>query len=234
MTDRSSADVLRGVSEPAWPQIQALIEGAPSPVRVLPSDLSRRDVALESLQVSTGSFLGALVGGMRRAARRPRLVAHPWRRCPRPAGRSRGQCARWGCTTAPRGRVGRAGRSVRGQRRRLDAPPGAVCYWGPDTLDWTPIGGGHSAFVTWALSNSVADFYSSLRWPGWEGEIDALAPDQGLSLGPPPFTAEGRDPAQVSHRAVPITELHGAYADLAQQLSETPPDGSALTVKVAE
>ena len=116
----------------------------------------------------------------------------------------------------------------------LDAPPGAVCYWGPDTLDWTPIGGGHSAFVTWALSNSVAYFYSSLRWPGWEGEIDALAPDQGLSLWPPPFTAEGRDPAQVSHRAVPITELHGAYADLAQQLSETPPARfGALTVKVA-
>ena len=115
----------------------------------------------------------------------------------------------------------------------LDAPPGEVCYWGPDTLDWQSIGGGHSAFITWALSDAIGDFYGSLRWPGWEGEVERLAPDQGLSLVPPPFTVEGRDPAQVSRSAVPMTELHGVYADLAEQLRETP-DGSAFKLKVTE
>jgi hypothetical protein len=33
----------------------------------------------------------------------------------------------------------------------LDAEVGEVCYWGPDSLDWTGIGGGHFGFVGWAL-----------------------------------------------------------------------------------
>ena len=115
----------------------------------------------------------------------------------------------------------------------LDAPPGEVCNGGPDTLVWTSIGGGHSAFVTWALSDAMADFYASLRWPGLESEIEALAPDLGMSLVPPPFTVEGRDAARVSRSAVPLTELHGVYADPAQQLREIP-DGSAFELRVTE
>lgn len=42
---------------------------------VLPCDLSRRDLALEALQVSTGSFLGALVGECGAL-----LVDHGWLR----------------------------------------------------------------------------------------------------------------------------------------------------------
>lgn len=234
MTDRSSADVLRAVSDPAWPRIQVLIEGAPSPVRVLPSDRSRRDVALEALQVSTGSFLGALVGECGAL-----LVDHGWLRILGAGanglpGVHEANALAGGAPPLLEVAWDALGGRFAVNGGRLDAPRGEVCYWGPDTLAWAPIGGGHSAFIAWALSDAVADFYSPLRWAGWEVEIDALAPDQGLSLWPPPFTVEGRDPADVSHRAVPITELHGVYADLAQQLSETPPDGSAFRVEVTE
>jgi hypothetical protein len=67
---------------------------------------------------------------------------------------------------APGRRPGRAddrGGGGRVQRRRLDAAPGEVCYWGPDTLHWTGIGGGHAAFIAWALSDALTEFYSSLR-----------------------------------------------------------------------
>lgn len=233
MTDRRSADVLRAVSDPAWPQIEVLIERSPSPVLVLPIDLSRRDVALEALQVSTSSFLGALVeecGAL--------VVDHGWLRILGAGadglpGVHEANLLAGGPPPLLEVAWDALGGRFAVNGGGLDAPPGEVCYWGPDTLDWTPIGGGYSAFVTWALSDAMADFYTSLRWPGWERETEVLGPDQGLSLWPPPFAAEGRDPAQVSRSAVPMTELHGVYADLAQQLRETP-DGSAFRLKITE
>lgn len=233
MTGRKSADVLRAVADPAWPQIEVLIGRSSSPVLVLPCDLSRRDVALEALQVSTSSYLGALVGECGAL-----LVDHGWLRV-----LGAGAAGLPGVHQAnvlaggPPPLLEVAWDALGGRFAinggGLDAPPGEVCYWGPDTLDWTPIGGGHSAFLTWSLSDALADFYASLRWPGWEREIEALAPDLGLSLVPPPFTVEGRDLAQVSRSAVPITELHSVYADLAKQLKEIP-DDSAFELKVTD
>ena len=70
----------------------------------------------------------------------------------------------------------------------LGGESGEVCYFGPDTVAWTPIGGGHTAFVQWALEGGLAEFYADLRWPGWEQESAALALDQGIAIYPPPFT----------------------------------------------
>jgi len=50
----------------------------------------------------------------------------------------------------------------------LPGQPGEVCYWGPDTLAWTPLGGGYSQFARMLLSGALADFYQDLRWPGWQ------------------------------------------------------------------
>jgi hypothetical protein len=115
----------------------------------------------------------------------------------------------------------------------LDAEPGEVCYWAPDTLDWTGIGGGHSRFVGWALGGGLTDFYESLRWDGWEGEVAALAPDQGLSVYPPPFAREGRAIRAGSRKPVPIAELHGFYAEIATQLRELP-HGSSFRMRTTE
>ncbi|HEX5542498.1 MAG TPA: DUF2625 family protein [Micromonospora sp.] len=221
------------MSEPAWPQIGILIGRSPSPVLVLPGDLSRRDAALEALQVSTSSFLGALVGECGAL-----VVDHGWLRI-----LGAGADGLPGVhevnllAGGPPPLLEVAWDAIGGRFAinggGLDASPGEVCYWGPDTLDWTPIGAGHSAFVAWALSGAMADFYTSLRWPGWERETEVLSPAEGLCLWPPPCASEGRDPAKVSRSAVPMTELHGVYADLAQQLREAP-DGSAFTLEVTE
>lgn len=82
----------------------------------------------------------------------------------------------------------------------------------------TTIGGGHAAFVTWALSGGATDFYADLRWPGWEAEVSALAPDQGIALHPPPFAREGKDLARAARRPVAIAELHAFDVDVAAHL----------------
>lgn len=221
------------MSEPAWPQIVALIEHAPSPVRILHADASRRDVALEALQVTTGSFLGAMVGeggGL--------IVDHGWLRILGAGAEGLPGVHEANDLAAGPPSVLEIAWDALGGRFAingggLDAPPGEVCYWGPDTLDWQSIGGGHSAFIAWALSEALGDFYASLRWAGWQREIEALGADQGLSLWPPPFTTEGSDTSRARRAAVPLTELHGVYADLARQLGDGP-DRSTFTVKITD
>jgi hypothetical protein len=79
----------------------------------------------------------------------------------------------------------------------------------------------------------MADFFATLRWPSWEREVADLPPNQGLSLMPPPFTAEGRDLARASRSAVPLAELHRNYDDMADQLNSLP-EGANFQLKVTE
>ncbi|GAB0105215.1 hypothetical protein JMUB6875_41930 [Nocardia sp. JMUB6875] len=96
---------------------------------------------------------------------------------------------------------------------------GEVCYFGPDTLRWEPIGGGYSAFIVWAIGSGLGEFYTEMRWPGWDEEVRRLSLDQGLSTYPPLWSAEGRtDIATTSRRPCPITELIALHADMAEQL----------------
>ncbi len=100
----------------------------------------------------------------------------------------------------------------------LGVNPGEVCYFGPDSLEWTGVGGGHTAFVTAVLAGDLTDAFASLRWPGWEAEIDSLPLDHGMSLYPPPFSLEGKDLAKVSRRPVPMKDLLAFYDATARQL----------------
>lgn len=80
----------------------------------------------------------------------------------------------------------------------LGGEPGEVHYFGPDTLSWTPLGLGHAAWVTRVLGRPLDDFYDGLRWPGWQGEVEAVRPDEAISCFPFLFTQQGRDPAAIS------------------------------------
>ena len=84
------------------------------------------------------------------------------------------------------------------------------------------LGGGHTDFVIAAITSGLAEAFASLRWPGWQEEVSALRPDQGLSLYPPPFTGQGHNPASVSRKDIPFSELLGFYDDCSTQIN-TPP-----------
>lgn len=105
----------------------------------------------------------------------------------------------------------------------LGVAPGQVCYFRPDTLTWGGLDGGHAQFVTAAVTGGLSEAFASLRWPGWQDEVSVLAPGHGLSLYPPPFSAEGQAPATVSRRPVPRVELVGFYVDAARQLNASGP-----------
>jgi hypothetical protein len=60
-------------------------------------------------------------------------------------------------------------------------------------------------------------FYQDLRWPGWQEEVAALGPDQGISVYPFLFTAQSHPIARASRRPVPFTELLGMHAEAEHQ-----------------
>ncbi|GAB3460307.1 DUF2625 domain-containing protein [Streptomonospora sediminis] len=97
--------------------------------------------------------------------------------------------------------------------------PGEMVYFAPDSLEWEALDAGHTAWVHWALSGGLAQFYSALRWPGWRAETQALATSQGVSVFPFLWSREARDDmAATSRRAVPMTEVLTLNRDFCHQL----------------
>ena len=220
-----TAAQLRAVDAPAWPAIAARVEAAGATVR--PADLDRRDAALERLQVTTRSPLGAVVaetGAVRvdhgwltllgaGTADLPGVVAaSPWRGAEPPPWLVVGY-------DVLGGRFAVNGGGLAGE-------PGEVCHLGVDTLGWVGIGGGYGEFVEYVLTGGLADLHAALRWPGWEAEVAALADGVGLAVFPFPFTEEGADLGAAHRAPAPYGQLHAVYDDLAQQLSMVPGAGT--------
>lgn len=217
MTIRTPEDLIH-TDEPAWRDIEQLVAEHPT-ARILPVNPEQGRRTLWQLQVTARSWLGGLAlhtGGI--------LADHGWFRLYGGGSEFLPDLAAINGLGDPS--AGRpspplmvVGHDVLGGVFAIDGgglgiEPGEVCYFALDSMDWEGLGGGHATFVNAAISGHLADAFEDLRWPGWEAEVAALRPDEGLSLYPPPFTAEGKDLSQVSRRPVPIAELLELYAGI--------------------
>lgn len=213
---------LLNVPDSAWDGVRDLVAQNPS-ATIVNGDSKHGERVLWKLQVTARSYLGAIAlhsGGI--------LADHGWFRL---LGGSSSHLIdlatandlgepREGTTPPPYLLVGY---DALGGRFAIDGgglgvAAGEVCYFGPDSLSWGGLGGGHADFVSAAIEGHLADAFESLRWNGWEHEVSHLPPDQGLSVFPPPFTREGKDLGAASRRPVPIQELLNFYDDAARQL----------------
>jgi hypothetical protein len=211
--------------DPAWPLVERAVAESRGRARILPTTRERGEQALQAVQCDTRSFLGAVAyesGGL--------LVDHGWLRVLGAGGPEMG--------------IGLAsvnglddlhglGRDAVGLVVAIDVLgglfainagrlPGArdhVCYLAPDTLDWLDMGCRYSGFIEWATAGKVDEFYSSLRWPGWQREVAALPLDRGLHVVPPLF-AEREPQAAVERRAVALDELWQFTVSMSRQLRD--------------
>jgi hypothetical protein len=85
------------------------------------------------------------------------------------------------------------------------------------------------------MSKRLPDFYETLRWPDWEAEVEALGPDQAISVYPPPgFQASPDTKTSIgerSRRAVPARELWGLGHEIGRQIAGMA-DGQRVKFKV--
>jgi len=107
-----------------------------------------------------------------------------------------------------------------------------VCYFGPDTLQWESLGAGHGGWLSWLAEGGTAQFYESLRWPGWQAEIAALPVSRGLTVYPFLWSREARENLAATTRApAPMAELFSLHDEFAARLAAEP-DTTALHVRV--
>ena len=219
-----SLDELLATDDPAWPLVEEWVAASGGAAVVIAPDPAHRGEALHALQVSARSTLGALAyhsGG---------IVVDGWMRLL--GGFGVGVTANlisWNPTTGggspPWLTIGfdALGGVFAIDGGGLGVAPGKVCYFAPDNLEWESLDLGHTALVETFLTDSTArDHFFGERWPTWREDAAALAFDQAFSVVPPPWTAEGRDLAKASRRAVPAKEVIDMAFDVARQLASMP------------
>jgi len=225
------------VDDPAWPEIAEAIAVGGHRVRAWPSGEPVRSTTLSQLQVTVRSPLGAFLwhcGGM--------LVADGWLRVYGSPGAELGVPSLAGVngfpgTFEPHWRPGGSlvvAHDALGGTFALNGAepaseghpgsPGEMVYFAPDLLAWEPMGMGHGAWLDWVMTGAPDEFYSDLRWPGWQQEVATLPPAAGLSVFPFLWSAEAQDNlAATTRQAVPMAELLGLHAELCGQIGTPPP-----------
>src|ERR1043165_3481991 len=174
------------VDDPAWPHLAARFAAATA-IRVLPADRETAEATLLRLQVTARSNLGGFAlncGGL--------LVDGGWLRVygsPAPDAGIPSLTSVNGFPDAVDAGGLILAHDVLGGVFRLNGPepgeggePGEIAYFGPDTLAWSGLGGGHSSWLEMLADGGLERFYADLRWPGWTTEVTALDGFQGLAV----------------------------------------------------
>ncbi|WP_143267681.1 DUF2625 family protein [Amycolatopsis alba] len=188
----------------AWDEVATAVAAAPYPVTVLAPDSDRAAHCLRELGITTGSWLGAVIGhtgGL--------LVDHGWLRV-----------LGCGTETMPAASLTVAYDVLGGVYDWTVNPAGrpTIHYFGPDALAWEDLELGYAEWLHAVLAGSLDRFYETLRWPGWQAEVGAVAADRGIHTFPPPWSKEGKDLSTVSRAVVSLAELVSVHQETARQL----------------
>ncbi len=212
-------DELINEHESALPTLLEWAAAARHPCEILPAS-DRRGEVLSALQVSTRSTLGAITfstGGILVDGGYLRLLGSGHPRLPR-------DIVGWN-TGRSSGFLLIADDAVGGffalNGGALGEDTGSVYYFAPDTLRWEPLEIGYSVFVQWSLSEKLHDFYASLRWSGWQADIQHLTTDQCFNFYPFLWTNEG-SVEHSSRQAVSVSELYALHVSPGSGASRQP------------
>jgi hypothetical protein len=224
--NRRPLNELINAAEPGWPAVVDLIASGKNDVEVLPGDRTRSEAALERIQVTTRSPMGAIVyesGGL--------LVDHGWirmlggghDRLPR-------DLATWnyGTTWGEEQRLPGAflvaddvlGGFFAINGGALPGGSGHVHYFAPDTLEWEDMERGYTDFLHFLTVADLDNFYEDRRWHGWQDDVSNLDGDRGVMVYPF-LWAKGPPIVERQRRPVPVAELWALHRDFQRQLGGT-------------
>ncbi|WP_312688460.1 DUF2625 domain-containing protein [Kosakonia sp.] len=211
------------MQDPGWAVVETWLSEATNPYEILPKDPQLAERALCQLQVTTRSSMGAVVyetGGLLIDGGWLRILGSGHSRLPRdPAAWTQsvaGMQAFGGLLIADDASGGFFAINGGG----LGEEVGNVYYFAPDSLAWESLEVGYSAFVQWTLCGDLALFYQTVRWPGWQDDVAALAGDKVFSFYPFLWTEPQMTAGQRSRTAVPVDEHWALCQELQQQLAQ--------------
>ncbi len=212
---------LINTDDPAWPLVEEWIGLAKNKVEVLPCDRERAEKCLINTQVTTRSPMGAIIyetGGL--------LIDNGWIRI---LGSGSDRLKR----ILPDWNKGKTFHNfgepapyllvaddaiggfyaINGGFFGQDA--GNLYYFAPDMLKWIPLEMGYSQFLLFCFESDMNDFYTGMRWKGWEQEVSNLNPDHSISFFPFLWTEQANDIEQIHRKAIPIEEVYNFNMDAA-------------------
>jgi hypothetical protein len=225
-------------AEDAWPTVLGWIQASARPVAVEPVVGATGEATLFALQVTTRSPMGAIAlrcGGI--------VIDHGWLRILGAGGGHIGDGLRgWNGLDGAQalqpplhGALIVAYDAMGGffvlNGGAWPGDLGSAHYLAPDTYERQDLGLGYSGLLQFTLSDRLDRFYGDLRWPGWEDEVAALAPDSVIHVYPP----LGTEPTPIverSRRPIPAREAWTWYRDFGDQIRGLP-DGATVRM-VAE
>ena len=210
---------LVNTDEPGWPIIKEWIDLAKNKVEILPCEQQRAENALINTQVTTRSLMGAIIyntGGL--------LIDNGWIRI---LGSGSDRMKR----TLPDWNMGKtfsefgepapyllvADDAIGGfyaiNGGFFGEDTGNLYYFAPDMLKWIPMEIGYSQFLLFCFESDMNDFYTGLRWNGWQKDIENLHPDYTYSFYPFLWTKEGVDINKVHKKVVAAEEAYNFNMD---------------------
>lgn len=211
---------LINVDDPGIAKIREWMLGAVNPCELLPPSAQREEVLMQA-QVTTRSTMGAIAyetGGILIDGGWLRFLGSGHPKLPRTLpGWNQGRSS--GFYLVADDAVG-GFFAINGAAFGEDVKN--MYYWPPDSLDWEPMKIGFTDFFVWSLSDRLAQFYETLRWPSWREDIVELSGDSCFSFYPFLWTKEGS--LATSHRAkVPVKEAFDLKVELLRQLHHKAP-----------
>ena len=208
---------LINADDPGIPKIREWVRDAVIACELLPPSAQREEVLVQT-QVTTGSTMGAIAyetGGILIDGGWLRFLGSGHPKLPRTLpGWNQGRSS--GFYLVADDAVG-GFFAINGGAFGEDLKN--MYYWPPDSLDWEPMKIGFTGFFVWALSERLAQFYQTLRWPSWREDIAGLSGDSCFSFYPFLWTKGG--PLTTRHRAqAPVQEAFDLKVELLRQLNE--------------
>lgn len=61
---------------------------------------------------------------------------------------------------------------------------GNIFYFAPDTLEWESLDMKYSKFLYWTVHGNTDEFYSSMKWHGWEKIAESTGFNEGILIYP--------------------------------------------------
>ena len=180
-------DLLR-VDDPAWPALRGWLSEATNPNSLWTTPRPRGEAALLALEVSAQTTLGAMALYTAGVG-----LDKGWLRLLGAGGPPLGEgLPEWNGLLGGARAIGGAlivATDVLGGFYAVNAgifgdSIGTVFFRSPRTGRWAQLGLGYTHFLRSVLNAPLDEFYKDLRWKGWDREVQALGPDQGLCVYP--------------------------------------------------